>query len=140
VNAFNVPGLPRSILSIIDEETHARFRRPIQGAYSLTNLKNYEEYVDETIEILLDALDLHAKEGQTINLSLWVYYCEYEEISDRINSSLTKSGSYDTIGKLTFGHTSGYLTNGKDFNGLIHRQKQFMEYVNLVSVMITEQG
>lgn len=76
MNAFNVPGVPGSILAIIDEEKHARFRRPIQGAYSLTNLKNYEKYVDDTIEILLDAVDLHAKEGQKINLSLWVYYCK----------------------------------------------------------------
>jgi hypothetical protein len=76
VNAFNVPGVPKSILAIIDEETHACYRRPIQGAYSLTNLKNYEPYVDEMINVLVDVLDRHVREEKPINLSLWVYYCE----------------------------------------------------------------
>lgn len=62
-----------------------------------------------------------------------------EEALNTVGSSLTMSGSYDTIGKLTFGQTSGYLKSGKDFNGLIDRQKQFLDYVNVVSILIAEQ-
>ncbi len=39
------------------------------------------------------------------------------------------------IGKLTFGSPTGYLEKGTDFNGLIHRQKQFLDYVNIVSIL-----
>lgn len=123
VTAFNVPGVPQSVLSILDEQKHARYRRPIQNAYSLTNLKNYEPYVDEEINTLVEVLDRHVQNGQPINLSLWVYYW-----------------SYETIGKLTFGHATGYLEKGADFNGLIHRQKQFLEYVNVVSQMPSLHG
>ncbi len=76
MEAFNIPGIPKSILAIIDEATHARFRRPVQGAYSLSNLKNYEPYVSITIEYLSGILDRYSKTGEHVNLSLFVYYCE----------------------------------------------------------------
>lgn len=45
---------------------------------------------------------------------------------------LIVEGSYDVIGKVTFGTPTGYLKTGKDFNNLIKRQQQFFEYVNVV--------
>lgn len=76
MTAFNLPGVPRSVLAILDETEHARVRRPIQNAYSLTNLKGYEPYVDEIINMLVNVLDRYAGDQKQINLSLWVYYCE----------------------------------------------------------------
>lgn len=76
MTAFNVPGVPRSLLAILDEHEHAKFRRPVQNAYSLTNLKGYEPYVDEIIEMLVTVLDYHAANQKQMNLSLWVYYCK----------------------------------------------------------------
>ena len=64
------------MLGILDEHEHAKFRRPIQNAYSLTNLKGYEPYVDEIINMLVSVLDRHVADQKQINLSLWVYYCE----------------------------------------------------------------
>jgi hypothetical protein len=43
-------------------------------------------------------------------------------------------GSYDVIGKVTFGKPTGYLKAGKDFNNLIKRQQQFFEYINVVRI------
>jgi hypothetical protein len=45
---------------------------------------------------------------------------------------LIVEGSYDVVGKVTFGIPTGYLKAGKDFNNLIKRQQQFFEYVNVV--------
>ncbi len=49
-----------------------------------------------------------------------------------ISTILIIEGSYDAIGKVTFGTPTGYLKAGKDFNNLIKRQQQFFEYVNVV--------
>lgn len=86
--AFNIPGLPRSILGIIDEHTHARYRRPIQGAYSLTSLKGYESYVDDTINLLGGILDRYSESRKPVNLSLLAYYCEMLYQSE-VNDLLT---------------------------------------------------
>lgn len=75
VTAFNVPGIPRSLLATLDENEHARYRRPIQNAYSLSNLKGYEPYVNEVIGKLATVLDRHVRDQTQINLSLWVYFC-----------------------------------------------------------------
>ena len=72
---FMVPGVRTSIVGIRNEQQHAAYRRPIQGAYSLSSLKAYEPAVDEMIETLVTILDRHAHSGQTINISAWCHYC-----------------------------------------------------------------
>jgi hypothetical protein len=47
------------------------------------------------------------------------------------------SGSYDVIGKITFGEPTGYMKAGKDFNNLIKRQQQFFSYVNVVRTSLS---
>jgi hypothetical protein len=49
-----------------------------------------------------------------------------------VTAILIVEGSYDVIGKVTFGTPTGYLKAGKDFNNLIKRQQQFFEYANVV--------
>ena len=110
---------------------HARYRRPIQGAYALSYLKNYESYVDDTIEMLAGVLNRYSQKREVVNLSLLVYYCK--SLMPTFPHVANFVGSYDTIGKLTFGSTYGYLQNESDFNGLIGRQQQFIRYINLVS-------
>lgn len=72
---FMVPGVRTSIVGIRNEQQHAAYRRPVQGAYSLSSLKAYEPAVNEMIETLLGVLDLHTKEQKTINISAWCHYC-----------------------------------------------------------------
>jgi cytochrome P450 len=68
--------VPDSVLVILDEETHAKYRRPVQHAYSLTSLKGYEPYVDDIIRTLVDVIETHVESGEAVNISSWLYFCE----------------------------------------------------------------
>lgn len=79
---FSVPGIHTSLVGIRNEQKHASYRRPIQGAYSLSSLKAYEPAVDEMIEQLTDVLAAHAKESTSLNISSWCHYCKSSPGSD----------------------------------------------------------
>jgi hypothetical protein len=69
--------------------------------------------------------------------SISVLGCTFVSHGTVITSTkLIVSGSYDVIGKVTFGMPTGYLKAGKDFNDLIKRQQQFFEYVNVVRIFL----
>lgn len=68
--------LPEALLVIRDEQRHAKYRRPVQHAYSLSSLKGYEPYVDDVIGTLVDVIDRHEKTGEPINISSWLYFCK----------------------------------------------------------------
>lgn len=75
MQAFQIPGVPPSILTIRDGEMHALYRRPIQGVYSLSNLKSYEPDVDEILNILIGVFDQFDLKNEAVNISIWAYYC-----------------------------------------------------------------
>ena len=58
-----------------NEQKHAAYRRPIQGAYSLSSLRTYEPAVDEMIDKLNDILNNSVKGGKPLNISSWCHYC-----------------------------------------------------------------
>lgn len=80
MQAFQIPGVPESILTIRDGERHARYRRPIQGTYSLSNLKSYEPDVNEILNILISAFDQFDRKNEAVNISLWAYYCANHDL------------------------------------------------------------
>lgn len=65
-----------ALVSIKDEKTHGIYRRPIANAYSLSSLKGYENYIDETIEKLMTVIDGHCKSGNSINMTRWLQFCQ----------------------------------------------------------------
>jgi hypothetical protein len=132
--------VPDSLLVIQDEERHAKYRRPIQHAYSLASLKGYEPYVDDIIQTLVDVIDRHVESGEAINISSWFYFFVLFVSHNRVTTStklMDVLGSYDVIGKVTFEKPTGYLKAGKDFNNLIKRQQRFFEYVNVVKIPLS---
>ena len=64
-----------ALVSIKDEKTHGIYRRPIANAYSLSSLKGYEQYIDDTIEKLMAVIDRHVKEQKPINMTKWLQFC-----------------------------------------------------------------
>ena len=65
-----------ALVSIRDEKTHGTYRRPIAHAYSLSSLKGYEPYIDETIEKFIAILDEHGSQDKPIDMTRWLQYCE----------------------------------------------------------------
>jgi cytochrome P450 len=48
---------------------------------------------------------------------------------------LISSGSFDVMGKLTFGTPIGFMAHGSDFNGMISSQKAVFRYIGIVNNM-----
>ncbi|KIX00582.1 uncharacterized protein Z518_09647 [Rhinocladiella mackenziei CBS 650.93] len=114
---FRQAGVTTSLLSIPDEKTHAKYRKLVSNAYSLTSLRGYEPYVDEMVNRLVQVCDHHAETQMPLNLSLWChYYC------------------FDVVSKLTLGQPLGFL-EGRDAYSLIQRIKAFGAYTGVVSQM-----
>lgn len=74
-NAFRLGGENRSLLTISDETTHAKYKRLVSNAYSMSSMKAYEPYVDEMVGKFVGVLDRFATTGERINLSRWCHYC-----------------------------------------------------------------
>jgi hypothetical protein len=73
--AFVPAGVTTTLLTNLDEESHAKYKRPVASAYSLSALKFYEPNVDRVISELLNALSEKATKNEVINLSRWCHYC-----------------------------------------------------------------
>ncbi|KAL9070871.1 MAG: hypothetical protein Q9157_005664 [Trypethelium eluteriae] len=120
--AFGIEVSPHSRSSWLthesNEQKHAAYRRPIQGAYSLSSLKAYEPAVDEMINKLADILEKSAQRQSILNISSWCHYCTV---------------AYDTIMRVTFGHPIGFLENGRDMYNLIENQARHVAYVRIVT-------
>ncbi|OAP63961.1 hypothetical protein AYL99_03188 [Fonsecaea erecta] len=105
-----------ALVSIKDEKTHGIYRRPIAHAYSLSSLKGYEPYIDETIEKLIKELDKHDADGTPINMTRWLQYW-----------------AFDVMSKISFGEPLGFLDHGHDFNGMIKAQRENFRYISVAN-------
>ena len=105
-----------ALVSIKDEKTHGTYRRPIANAYSLSSLKGYEPYIDETIDKLIVVLDKHGAENAPINMTRW-----------------TQFWAFDVMSKLAFGESLGFLEQGYDFNGMIAAQRENFRYISVAN-------
>lgn len=68
-------GAETALVSIRDEETHARYKKLVAGSYSMSSLKGYEGFVDDIIERWLGILQKFAERGEVVNISQWSHYC-----------------------------------------------------------------
>lgn len=105
-----------ALVGIKDERTHGIYRRPIANAYSLSSLKGYEPYIDETIEKLIVVLDKHDANNAPINMTRW---CQF--------------WAFDVMSKLSFGESLGFLDHGYDFNGMIQAQRENFRYISVAN-------
>lgn len=73
---FRQPGVNTSLLSIKDDNTHAKYRKLVSNAYAMSSMSSFEPRVNEMISRLSDVLRRHAITRQPINLTKWSYYCK----------------------------------------------------------------
>jgi hypothetical protein len=113
-----------SLVAMTDETEHARSKRLIAHAYSLSTLVEYEELVDRTTSVFLDTL-----EGR--------YVCKDDGDGGRSPSQGQEKGraktaapvldlgrylqffAFDVIGELTFSRRLGFVERGVDVDGII---------------------
>jgi len=96
-----------------DPHVHKALKRPVAQLFSMTNMRNFETYVDECTRIFEDAMsDL---EGQTVDLAQWLQWY-----------------AFDVIGSITFQRRFGFLEQRKDVDQMIGKINDGLEYVKVI--------
>lgn len=102
-----------------DLSLHRAMKRPIAGIYSMTNLVEFEPYVDSTISFFLQRLEEIQHQSQRA--------CDLGEILQWF--------AFDVIGEITFSKRLGFLDKGKDVDGIIESIQRFFKYAGAVGQM-----
>lgn len=89
-----------SMFTARDSATHKSLKTPVASLFAMSNMHNYETYIDECTQLFADAMrDL---EGQTVDLAIWLQWY-----------------AFDVIAGLTFQRRFGFLERRKDVNDMI---------------------
>lgn len=89
-----------SMFTARDPSVHKALKTSVASLFAMTNMRNYELYVDECTQIFIDAMtDL---EGQTVDLAVWLQWY-----------------TFDVIAMITFQRRFEFLERIKDVNNMI---------------------
>lgn len=90
------------IFTEIREDVHAQKKRYANVPYSLASFQALTPWVEKTIHVLCDKLDLFASGSKTVDLGRYLQYA-----------------AFDSLGEVAFSTNFGFLDNGMDVNGSI---------------------
>lgn len=91
-----------SLVFTTDEQQHAKMKRPIFNAYSLSTLVEFEPLLDSTTAVFLSRLDeLLASTGKVCDLGTWLQWY-----------------AFDVIGELTLSKRLGFLERAEDVGNI----------------------
>lgn len=108
-----------SLVAMTDETQHAKSKRLIAHAYSLSTLVEYEELVDRTTDVFLDTLeDRFAKPGVVLDLGRYLQFF-----------------AFDVIGELTFSRRLGFIEQGVDVDHIIKAIGANFSYFSVLGQM-----
>ena len=113
--APRVNGKPAvSWLSVREPNAHARIKKPIASAYSLSVLKEYEPPVDEMITKFMNRLEESGRDqdSRICDMAVWLRLCRL--FINHYWVTLILSDAFDVIMHLTFSDTLGFLDAGQD--------------------------
>ncbi|KAL5320426.1 hypothetical protein ACEPPN_011230 [Leptodophora sp. 'Broadleaf-Isolate-01'] len=108
-----------SLFNTEDEKFHAKLRRSVASAYSMSNLVTFEPLVDSTIAAFITQLRNRvvdrAGEDGVLDFGTWLQYY-----------------AFDVIGELTFSQRLGFVDQGKDIEGVISVLERMLNYFAVV--------
>ncbi|EXJ81496.1 hypothetical protein A1O3_07789 [Capronia epimyces CBS 606.96] len=108
-----------SLVAMTDESEHARSKRQIAHAYSLSTLVEYEELVDHTIDVLLATLEeRYTSDSRVLDLGRYLQFF-----------------AFDVIGELTFSHRLGFIESGVDVDHIIDAIGANFNYFSVLGQM-----
>ena len=95
------------IFATQDEGLHRILKRPVSGAYSMSNLVSFEPYVDNTMRVFCDRLETcftgpSGESSSTCDFGKWL-----------------QMFAFDVIGEITFSKRLGFLEKGDDVDGIM---------------------
>ncbi|KPM41821.1 hypothetical protein AK830_g4711 [Neonectria ditissima] len=102
----------QTLFTTLDETFHAKIKRPVANAYSMTTLTDYEPLVDRTILTFFHQLETrYVDSGQNCPMFEWLQYY-----------------AFDVIGEVTCSQSFGFLEKGCDVGGIIEALNTTMDY------------
>ena len=101
------------MFSTRDPMYHKKLRRPVAQLFSMTNLKNYETYVDECNGLFVEGM--REKQGQVVDLGSWLQYY-----------------AFDVIAYITFQRRFGFLDKRGDVDNMIADLDAVQDYIRIV--------
>ena len=108
----------QTLFANTNAEWHGSLRRKVNPAFSMTTMVQYERYVDETVNVLLDhwETEFANKEGVAghVDLPTWMHY--YTE---------------DAVTNVTYGKRMGFIEKG-DESGLLAATNKMLYYTMFV--------
>ncbi|EHY52284.1 Cytochrome P450 monooxygenase [Exophiala dermatitidis] len=120
-----------SLVAMTDESEHAKSKRQIAHAYSLSTLVEYEELVDRTTDVFLATLEerfaanrksesqlAQRGQGQVLDLGRYLQFF-----------------AFDVIGELTFSRRLGFIESGTDVNDIIDAIGANFNYFSVLGQM-----
>lgn len=102
-----------SLFTTRDPAYHKALRSPVAQLYSMTNMKNFEQYADECTGIFIEAM--RSREGQDIDLSDWVQWY-----------------AFDVIACITFQRRFGFMEQQCDVDGMMSAIDDSLQYVKVI--------
>lgn len=116
MNPYNGEYLPM-LIAAMDSKAHARIKRPIGGAYSMTTMLSFEATADQVINKLVSKLSRYP-DGERCSIDQWMAFF-----------------SFDFILQATFSEDFGFVDSGKDVDGMLAMLDLQFAYIGTMGVM-----
>lgn len=109
----------QSLFSTKDEDYHARYRRCVNHAFSMSSLVGYEPLVDNTTDAFIEQTkERYCDTGNTCNFSKWLQFF-----------------AFDVIGELTWSKRIGFVDRDEDVDGIVKFIGDFLAYAGPIGQM-----
>lgn len=109
----------QSLFSTKDEGYHARYRRCVNGAFSMTSLVEYEPLVDSTMNAFIEQTrKRYCETGRICRFSKWLQFF-----------------AFDVIGEITWSKRLGFVERDEDVDGIVGFVGKFLEYAAPIGQM-----
>ncbi len=119
---------------VTDEKLHTERRRIVNHVYSLSNVLQSEEYIDECSLLFIQRIGEYADLGQVLDLGEWLQWYAHEA-PFRFSLHLSSSRyAFDTVGELFFGKMFGFMANREDHKSWIAHMDTLLPVLCIVAV------
>jgi hypothetical protein len=108
-----------NLFNTTNDKYHAKLRRAVANAYSMSTLVNFEPLVDSTITAFVEALEKHFADKKT-----FASVCDFGEWLHFF--------AFDVIGELTWSKRLGFVEQGIDIEGIIQKVEDAFAYFAVV--------
>ncbi|KAK5173774.1 uncharacterized protein LTR77_002455 [Saxophila tyrrhenica] len=109
----------QSLFSTKDEAYHARYRRCVNNAFSMSSLVGYEPLVDSTTDAFIEQTQKrYCDTGKPCNFSRWLQFF-----------------AFDVIGEITWSRRIGFVERDHDVDGIVKFIGDFLSYAAPVGQM-----